>query len=130
MEKGELLLVYEFMPNGSLDKMLYLESHNGHAHAHAALPWPCRCNVTIGLASMLSYMHQECEQQVIHQDIKTSNVLLDANYNARLGDFGLAKLMDHDRSPVSTLTLATKKALSFTLLKTQFNIFSVITSLH
>ncbi|GAB2279810.1 Probable L-type lectin-domain containing receptor kinase S.7 [Dionaea muscipula] len=104
VEKGELLLVYEFMPNGSLDKKLYLESHDGHAHA---LPWPCRYNVAVGLASVLSYMHQECEQQVIHRDIKTSNVLLDANYNARLGDFGLAKLMDHDRSPVSTLTAGT-----------------------
>jgi serine/threonine protein kinase len=52
-------------------------------------------------------LHQECEQQVIHRDIKTGNVLLDGSFNARLGDFGLAKLMDHDKSPVSTLTAGT-----------------------
>ncbi|GAB4845943.1 Probable L-type lectin-domain containing receptor kinase S.7 [Ancistrocladus abbreviatus] len=102
VEKGELLLVYEFMPNGSLDKVLYPESQTGNS-----LPWPCRYNIAVGLASVLTYMHQECEQQIIHRDIKTSNIMLDGNFNARLGDFGLARLMDHDKSPVSTLTAGT-----------------------
>ncbi|GMN62341.1 hypothetical protein TIFTF001_031417 [Ficus carica] len=102
VEKGELLLVYDFMPNGSLDKMLYQESGKG-----ALLSWSHRHNIAVGLASVLTYLHQECEQQVIHRDIKTGNVLLDANFNPRLGDFGLAKLMDHDKSPVSTLTAGT-----------------------
>ncbi|KAK2999577.1 hypothetical protein RJ639_024325 [Escallonia herrerae] len=102
VEKGELLLVYEFMPNGSLDTLLYQESERGKP-----LKWPHRYNIAVGLASVLTYMHQECEQQVIHRDIKTSNIMLDANYNARLGDFGLARLMDHDKSPVSTLTAGT-----------------------
>lgn len=102
VEKGELLLVYEFMPNGSLDALLYQESQHGNP-----LQWPYRYNIAIGLASALTYLHQECEQQVIHRDIKTSNIMLDANYNARLGDFGLARLMDHDKSPVSTLTAGT-----------------------
>jgi serine/threonine protein kinase len=100
--KGELLLVYDFMPNGSLDKMLYQESGQG-----TSLNWSHRLNIAIGLASVLTYLHQECEQQVIHRDIKTGNVLLDGSFNARLGDFGLAKLMDHDKSPVSTLTAGT-----------------------
>ncbi|KAM5582631.1 putative L-type lectin-domain containing receptor kinase S.7 [Rosa sericea] len=102
VEKGELLLVYDFMPNGSLERVLYQESEEGNL-----LDWPHRRNVAIGLASVLTYMHQECEQQVIHRDIKTGNVLLDGNFNAKLGDFGLAKLMDHDKSPVSTLTAGT-----------------------
>ncbi|GFP96440.1 probable L-type lectin-domain containing receptor kinase s.7 [Phtheirospermum japonicum] len=101
-EKGELLLVYEFMPNGSLDNVLYREGQNGNS-----LKWCYRYNIALGLASALTYLHQECEQQVIHRDVKTSNILLDGSYNARLGDFGLARLMDHDKSPVSTLTAGT-----------------------
>uniref|UniRef100_A0A5B7BZ38 non-specific serine/threonine protein kinase n=1 Tax=Davidia involucrata TaxID=16924 RepID=A0A5B7BZ38_DAVIN len=102
VEKGELLLVYEFMANGSLDKVLYQESDHGNP-----LKWLHRYNIAVGLASVLTYLHQECEQQVIHRDIKTSNIMLDVNFNARLGDFGLARLMDHDKSPVSTLTAGT-----------------------
>ncbi|KAF2574536.1 hypothetical protein F2Q70_00005144, partial [Brassica cretica] len=60
-EKGELLLVYEFMPNGSLDKILYQESETGAV----ALDWSHRLNIAIGLASALSYLHHECEQQVV-----------------------------------------------------------------
>ncbi|KAK9057223.1 hypothetical protein SSX86_024590 [Deinandra increscens subsp. villosa] len=102
VEKGELLLVYEYMPYGSIDKVLYQES--GH---RGFLKWNHRYNIAVGLASVLTYLHQECEQQVIHRDIKASNVMLDANFNARLGDFGLARIMDHDKSPVSTLTAGT-----------------------
>ncbi|KAJ0733854.1 putative protein kinase RLK-Pelle-L-LEC family [Helianthus annuus] len=102
VEKGELLLVYEYMPYGSVDKVLYQES--GH---WGFLKWNHRYNIAVGLASVLAYLHQECEQQVIHRDIKASNVMLDANFNARLGDFGLARIMDHDKSPVSTLTAGT-----------------------
>ncbi|KAF8723765.1 hypothetical protein HU200_021741 [Digitaria exilis] len=98
-EKGELLLVYEYMPNGSLDKALYGEP--------CTLSWPQRYTVAAGIASVLSYLHQECEQRVIHRDIKTSNILLDGNLSPRLGDFGLARLMDHNKSPVSTLTAGT-----------------------
>ncbi|KAF0904446.1 hypothetical protein E2562_034519 [Oryza meyeriana var. granulata] len=98
-DKGELLLVYEYMPNGSLDKALYGEP--------CTLSWPERYTVAAGIASVLSYLHQECEQRVIHRDIKTSNILLDGNLSPRLGDFGLARLMDHNKSPVSTLTAGT-----------------------
>ncbi|RCV21268.1 hypothetical protein SETIT_4G125600v2 [Setaria italica] len=98
-DKGELLLVYEYMPNGSLDRALYGEP--------CTLSWPQRYTVAAGIASVLSYLHQECEQRVIHRDIKTSNILLDGNLSPRLGDFGLARLMDHNKSPVSTLTAGT-----------------------
>ncbi|XP_010252781.1 PREDICTED: probable L-type lectin-domain containing receptor kinase S.7 [Nelumbo nucifera] len=100
-EKGELLLVYEFMPNGSLDKVLYQETEG------ISLKWPQRYNIALGIASVLCYLHQECEQQVIHRDIKASNIMLDRNVNPRLGDFGLARLTEHDKSPVSTLTAGT-----------------------
>nr|XP_010943363.1 probable L-type lectin-domain containing receptor kinase S.7 [Elaeis guineensis] len=98
--KDELLLVYEFMPNGSLDQALY-------CRPESMLKWSQRYNVATGIASVLTYLHQGCEQQVIHRDIKTSNIMLDANFNPRLGDFGLARLMDHNKSPVSTLTAGT-----------------------
>ncbi|KAF6153794.1 hypothetical protein GIB67_001027 [Kingdonia uniflora] len=101
-EKSELLLVYEFMPNGSLDRVLYQDPEEGNS-----LNWSQRYNIAVGIASVLTYLHQECEQQVIHRDIKTSNVLLDGNFSPRLADFGLARLMEHDKSPVSTLTAGT-----------------------
>ncbi|PWA43104.1 protein kinase-like domain, Concanavalin A-like lectin/glucanase domain protein [Artemisia annua] len=102
VEKGELLLVYELMPYGSIDKVLYQDpDHWGF------LKWSHRYKIATGLASVLAYLHQECDKLVIHCDIKSSNVMLDANFNARLGDFGLAKLIDHDKSPISTLTAGT-----------------------
>ncbi|KAG6793626.1 hypothetical protein POTOM_002841 [Populus tomentosa] len=103
VEKGEVLLVYEFMPYGSLDRMLYEE---GSEHG-IFLNWAHRQKTAVGLASSLTYLHHECEQKVIHRDIKTSNIMLDGNFNARLGDFGLARIMEHDKSPVSTLTAGT-----------------------
>ncbi|KAL2558814.1 putative L-type lectin-domain containing receptor kinase S.7 [Forsythia ovata] len=90
------------MPHGSLDKVLYAESEHGNP-----LQWSYRYNIAVGLASVLTYLHQECEHQVIHRDIKASNIMLDGNYNARLGDFRLARIMDHGKSPVSTLTAGT-----------------------
>ncbi|KAL2905643.1 putative L-type lectin-domain containing receptor kinase S.7, partial [Bienertia sinuspersici] len=103
VEKGELLLVYQYMPNGSLDKVLYPEFKTD-SNPHT---WQERYNILVGLALVLTYLHQECEQQVTHRDIKTSNVLFDAYFNPRLGDYGLSRLMDHDKSPVSTLTTRT-----------------------
>ncbi|GKF58811.1 probable L-type lectin-domain containing receptor kinase S.7 [Tanacetum coccineum] len=69
--------------------------------------WSHRYKIVIDLALVLAYLHQECDKLVIHHDIKLSNVMLDANFNARLGDFGLPKLIDHDKSPISTLTAGT-----------------------
>ncbi|XP_027166689.1 L-type lectin-domain containing receptor kinase IV.1-like [Coffea eugenioides] len=93
--KEELLLVYEFMSNSSLDRFLYNQPKY-------ALNWSQRFRVIKGVASGLFYLHEEWEQVVIHGDVKASNVLLDGELNGRLGDFGLARLYDHGTLPQST----------------------------
>ncbi|XP_010048167.2 L-type lectin-domain containing receptor kinase IV.1 [Eucalyptus grandis] len=98
--KGELLLVYDYMPNGSLDKYLYNQPK-------VTLSWSQRFRVIKGVAYGLYYLHEGWEQVVIHRDIKASNILLDSELNGRLGDFGLAKLYDHGTDPQSTHVVGT-----------------------
>ncbi|KAK4724233.1 hypothetical protein R3W88_027012 [Solanum pinnatisectum] len=98
-QKRELLLVYEFMPNGSLDHHIF----SGKSH----LAWPLRFKIAQGLASALLYLHEEWEQCVVHRDIKSSNIMLDSNFNAKLGDFGLARLVDHDKGSQTTVLAGT-----------------------
>ncbi|KAI4300251.1 hypothetical protein L6164_033648 [Bauhinia variegata] len=109
-EKGEILLVYDLMPNGSLDKVLF--------EARTPLPWPHRRKILLGVASALAYLHQECENQVIHRDVKTSNIMLDEDFNARLGDFGLARQTEHDKSPDATVAAGTMGYLAPEYLQT------------
>ncbi|KAJ8636851.1 hypothetical protein MRB53_011118 [Persea americana] len=86
--KGELLLVYDLMPRGSLDKFIYDQPKS-------SLNWGQRFRIIKGVASGLVYLHEEWEQVVLHRDIKASNVLLDNELQGRLGDFGLARLHQH-----------------------------------
>jgi len=99
--KGELLLVYEYMSNGSLDKYLYDQDKR------PTLSWPQRFKIIKDIASGLLYLHEEWEKVVIHRDIKASNVLLDSGMNGRLGDFGLARLYNHGTDPQSTHVVGT-----------------------
>lgn len=89
-ESNELLLVYEFMPNRSLDKFIFRDPIRGDA-AGSAMDWETRHNIICGVARALDYLHNGCEKRVIHRDIKASNIMLDSDFNARLGDFGLAR---------------------------------------
>ncbi|WOL14835.1 L-type lectin-domain containing receptor kinase VIII.1-like [Canna indica] len=99
-EKGEILLVYDYMIHGSLDKALFDPKV-------APLGWRHRKKILSGVASALTYLHRECDRQVIHRDVKSSNVMLDEDYHARLGDFGLARQVEHDKSPDATVTAGT-----------------------
>ncbi|KAJ6823510.1 L-type lectin-domain containing receptor kinase IV.1-like [Iris pallida] len=98
--RGELLLIYDFMPNSSLDKYLY-------DHSGPSLDWARRFGIIKGVASALVYLHEEWEKVVIHRDIKASNVLLDGEWNAKLGDFGLARSCQHGIDPRSTRIIGT-----------------------
>ncbi|EEE55487.1 hypothetical protein OsJ_03672 [Oryza sativa Japonica Group] len=107
--RGDFLLVYELMPNGSVDRHLYGGGGGSKKAGGAAPPlsWPTRYNVALGLASALLYLHEECPQCVVHRDIKPSNVMLDATFSAKLGDFGLAKLVEHGSQPHTTVLAGT-----------------------
>ncbi|KAM0888003.1 hypothetical protein ACQ4PT_028606 [Festuca glaucescens] len=98
--KRELLLVYDHMPNGSLDKLLY-------DHNMPVLSWSHRLGIIRDVASSVLYLHEDWEQVILHRDIKASNVLLDADMNGRLGDFGLARLYDHGTDPHTTHVVGT-----------------------
>ncbi|XP_044508056.1 probable L-type lectin-domain containing receptor kinase S.5 [Mangifera indica] len=98
-EKGKLLLVYDYMPNGSVDRYLYGTSEQ------ATLNWNRRYKILAGVASALYYLHNECDQKVVHRDLKASNILLDVEYNARLGDFGLARAIDNERNSYADVGL-------------------------
>ncbi|XP_052195462.1 probable L-type lectin-domain containing receptor kinase S.5 isoform X2 [Diospyros lotus] len=91
-KNGKLLLVYEYMPNGSLDKHLFGDADD------KPLSWNLRYKIISGVASALHYLHNEYDQKVVHRDLKASNIMLDSNFNARLGDFGLARALDNEKT--------------------------------
>lgn len=93
-EKREYLLVYEFLPNGSLDKYIFWDEKSGTQEA--TLSWGRRLSVISGVAQALDYLHNGCMNRVLHRDIKASNVMLDLDFNAKLGDFGLARTIIHN----------------------------------
>ncbi|GAU32309.1 hypothetical protein TSUD_43500 [Trifolium subterraneum] len=78
-EGNELVLVYEYLPNGSLDKVLHRNSSSS-----VVLSWNQRVNIILGVAAALTYLHEECERQIIHRDVKTCNIMLDSDFNAKL----------------------------------------------
>uniref|UniRef100_A0A0D3BHC4 non-specific serine/threonine protein kinase n=1 Tax=Brassica oleracea var. oleracea TaxID=109376 RepID=A0A0D3BHC4_BRAOL len=98
--KGELLLVSEYMPNGSLDQYLFYDDK-------PPFSWRRRLIIIKDIASALNYMHTGAPQVVLHRDIKASNVMLDAEYNGRLGDFGMARFHDHGADPATTAAVGT-----------------------
>ncbi|KAL2459108.1 Wall-associated receptor kinase-like 14 [Forsythia ovata] len=95
IENEEQILVYEFMPNGTLSQHLQREKGNG-------LPWPVRLTIAAETAQAISYLHNATQPPIYHRDIKSSNILLDYNYKSKVADFGLSRLGIIESSHIST----------------------------
>ncbi|MCO5563354.1 hypothetical protein L7F22_016995 [Adiantum nelumboides] len=102
------MLVYELAQNGSLDHVLFSDD-NDHA---ASLGWDVRFNIALGAARGIAYLHESCRERIIHCDIKPENLLLDASYNVKVADFGLAKLIGREFSHVLTTLRGTRGYLA------------------
>ncbi|TVU18102.1 hypothetical protein EJB05_34174 [Eragrostis curvula] len=100
LEQNEKLLVYEYLPNRSLDTILFDSQKNKD------LDWGKRLKIVNGVARGLQYLHEESQLKIVHRDLKPSNVLLDFDYNPKISDFGLAKLFDMDQSQGVTSHIA------------------------
>jgi serine/threonine protein kinase len=92
-EKNIIGLVYEYMGNGSLDKYLFQEN--------VILGFEKLQEIAIGTAKGIAYVHEECQQRIIHYDIKRGNILLDENFNPKVADFGLAKLCNRENTHIT-----------------------------
>lgn len=105
-DKSNRLLVYEYMSNGSLDNWIFSQDQNH------TLDWRTICKIITDIAKGLSYIHEECRQRIAHLDIKPQNILLDDKFNAKISDFGLAKLIDRDQEQVMTRMRGTRGYLA------------------
>ncbi|KAG2695924.1 hypothetical protein I3843_07G034500 [Carya illinoinensis] len=96
------MLVYEYVNNGNLEQWLH-----GAMRQHGYLTWEARMKVLLGTAKALAYLHEAIEPKVVHRDIKSSNILIDDDFNAKVSDFGLAKLLGAGKSHVTTRVMGT-----------------------
>ncbi|RDX64120.1 putative LRR receptor-like serine/threonine-protein kinase, partial [Mucuna pruriens] len=97
IEGNQLLLIYEYMENNSLARALF-----GEEEQKLHLEWPTRMKICMGIARGLAYLHEESRLKIVHRDIKATNVLLDKDLNAKISDFGLAKLDEEENTHIST----------------------------
>ncbi|CAN1274225.1 Probable serine/threonine-protein kinase At1g01540 [Linum perenne] len=101
-EGAHRMLVYEYVDNGNLEQWLH-----GEVGPSSPLTWEIRMNIILGTAKGLTYLHEGLEPKVVHRDIKSSNILLDNQWNPKVSDFGLAKLLGSERSYVTTRVMGT-----------------------
>ncbi|XP_065848769.1 G-type lectin S-receptor-like serine/threonine-protein kinase SD2-5 [Euphorbia lathyris] len=106
-EGSHRMLAYEFMANGSLERWIFKRNKD-----EFLLDWETRFNIAVGTAKGLAYLHEDCDVKIIHCDIKPENVLLDDHFNAKVSDFGLAKLMTREQSHVFTTLRGTRGYLA------------------
>lgn len=123
IEGNQLLLIYEYMENNSLARALFGKACNvisimlnsevlylmflspiivGREEQRLHLDWKTRKKICMGIARGLAYLHEESRLKIVHRDIKATNVLLDKDLNAKISDFGLAKLDEEENSHIST----------------------------
>ncbi|XP_038684343.1 BRASSINOSTEROID INSENSITIVE 1-associated receptor kinase 1-like [Tripterygium wilfordii] len=102
MTPTERLLVYPYMANGSVASCL-----RDRPESQSPLVWPARKQIALGAARGLAYLHDHCDPKIIHRDVKAANILLDEEFEAVVGDFGLAKLMDYKDTHVTTAVRGT-----------------------
>uniref|UniRef100_A0A7N0TF87 non-specific serine/threonine protein kinase n=1 Tax=Kalanchoe fedtschenkoi TaxID=63787 RepID=A0A7N0TF87_KALFE len=102
IEGTHRLLVYEYVNNGNLEQWLH-----GAMRHHGYLTWEARMKVLLGTAKALAYLHEAIEPKVVHRDIKSSNILIDDDFNAKISDFGLAKLLGAGTSHITTRVMGT-----------------------
>ncbi|KAK3165002.1 hypothetical protein QOZ80_1AG0027660 [Eleusine coracana subsp. coracana] len=96
------MLVYEYVNNGNLEQWLH-----GAMSQHGVLSWENRMKVLLGTAKALAYLHEAIDPKVVHRDIKSSNILIDDEFNSKVSDFGLAKLLNSDKSHINTRVMGT-----------------------
>ncbi|KAA8515457.1 hypothetical protein F0562_018932 [Nyssa sinensis] len=99
-ERNKRALIYEFMPNGSLDKFIY---NDESLNTNCRLEWKVLYQIAVGIARGLEYLHRGCNTRIVHFDIKPHNILLDEDFCPKISDFGLAKLCKRKESIVSML---------------------------
>jgi serine/threonine protein kinase len=97
-EGSKSALIYEFMPNGSLDKFIYKESPS---NVDRRLKWDTLYNIALGIARGLEYLNRGCNTRILHFDIKPHNILLDENFCPKISDFGLAKICHREKSIIT-----------------------------
>ncbi|GLJ27719.1 hypothetical protein SUGI_0543990 [Cryptomeria japonica] len=103
------LLVYDYMPNGSLNSLLFTSNSTSE---QKILDWKTRLKIALGTARGLAYLHEDCRDRIIHGDVKPENILLGVDFSPKLADFGLAKLVGRDFSDVLTTTRGTRGYLA------------------